>query len=339
MDERQDKLPLLFAEYALDPSIVLHWVKTRQDAYFKDQFGTNVGRLVAKYPKRWAKSVWDLYEKETPQGGRSDSEKKKLELLVEQISKTKMVRRPGTVSGDWLAHAEKEHERARFHAVITRENPRNRDFVLPETDLHHENTNSPLWTNFTPTVRVPRTATDYGDALGPLLRVSQKIVFVDRHLTLDRERYKAPLKKLLSIFWHEANYNVSGPDQKRTATIIVGDRDEEITKTQAEHIRDQYEKFLKIDRENPLIPENGKVVVRYVHPRKDGEERFHNRYILTDIAGVTSSGGLDQQEPGETIQLEDFARCSHDQYLDLWVRYEKDRDLYFDELKTFCFTG
>ena len=61
--------------------------------------------------------------------------------------------------------------------------------------------------------------------------------------------------------------------------------------------------------------------------QKTGGEKFHNRYVLTDLGGVMLGVGLDAGEPGET---DDLSLMSRAQYELRWSQYVTAADGTFD---------
>jgi hypothetical protein len=52
--------------------------------------------------------------------------------------------------------------------------------------------------------------------------------------------------------------------------------------------------------------------------QRDGGDRLHNRYVLTDLGGVSLGVGLDAGEDGET---DDLLLLPHAQYVRRWSQY------------------
>lgn len=98
-------------EYALEPEMVAAWGDRHNHRFFLREFGLGSGRLVSKYPKAWAKKVWDSFD------GASQMDRKRLEELLVRLKET-MVKRKDPVWDDaqesWLENALAEHARHHF---------------------------------------------------------------------------------------------------------------------------------------------------------------------------------------------------------------------------------
>ena len=80
-----------------------------------------------------------------------------------------------------------------------------------------------------------------------------------------------------------------------------------------------WEEFRK-ECENKLpsiIPEDLTLTV-YRWKEREGGEKLHNRYILTDIGGVQFGHGLDEGDLGTT---DDVSRLGDDTYAKRWENY------------------
>ena len=73
------------------------------------------------------------------------------------------------------------------------------------------------------------------------------------------------------------------------------------------------------DKLPSIIPE-GLTLTVYRWKKRDGGERLHNRYILTDIGGVFFGIGLDEGNLGET---DDVVRFRADSYRQRWNDYDE----------------
>jgi len=89
-------------EYALEPEMVAAWGSAHNSRFFSREFGLGQGRLVSRYPKNWARKVWDSYQ------GANQMDRKRLEELLIRLQAT-MVKR-----NDYARHmAEKRSAGAR----------------------------------------------------------------------------------------------------------------------------------------------------------------------------------------------------------------------------------
>ena len=161
-------------EYALEPQLVAGWTDRRDCRHFMQSFEFGQGRVVSRYPKRWSRFVWDAFESS------DDLARTRLVELLARISE-RMVRR-GNVqwddSTDWRENAERVHDRCPFHAILARTNPNSHAHVLTESDL--DDGAAEHWA-VSRGLTVPRKAADMAEAVGPMLRCSSEVIFVDPH--------------------------------------------------------------------------------------------------------------------------------------------------------------
>lgn len=201
---------------------------------------------------------------------------------------------------DWLTNAETEHSRSRFRAILARNNPNQRDFVL-EGDTVEER--HPLWKTRTSPV-VARTAQEMSACVAPLLRVSNEILFIDPHFGPENPRYRRPLEALLATTLKQ---HCGVPPEK--VEIHTGE------KSKADFFKEQCSQLLP-----NIIPH--RMHVRLVRWRqKDRSEKLHNRYILTDKEGVSLGVGLDDGRPGETDEIK---LLDEETYKFRWKQYTSE---------------
>jgi len=278
-------------EYALEPELVATWTDRRDFRYFIERFGLGQGRVVSRYPKRWAALVWEAF------GGTGDLDRKRLEELLAHF-KERMVRRTDIrwePDLAWLANAEREHERRPFHAILARTNPRRSEYVLIGEEVDELST--PLWS----VDRAPpaREAYEMANALAPLLRCSSVVIFVDPYIGQGRSDHR----RTIEAFLDRTMRGRPGPRPDRveihTAAETCGSDD-----------------FIRA-RFRGCVPDGLHVVVRRLEQRQSGE-KLHNRYVLTDLGGVLFGIGLDQGAAGET---EDITLLNRIQYELRWAQY------------------
>jgi hypothetical protein len=108
-----------------------------------------------------------------------------------------------------------------------------------------------------------------------LLRISHEVMFVDPHFRLQELRHRQPLETFLTAVLEE-RYGVL----PTRIEIHIGDSlGFEYFKTECEQ------------RLPSIVPEGIQVhIVRW--REKDGGEKLRNRYILTDIGGMSFGVGL-----------------------------------------------
>jgi hypothetical protein len=261
-------------EYALEPVLLNNWKDFR---CFTEKFGVSRGRMIARYPKRWKRLVYESL------ANCGEIERKRIEEGLNRLYDRLLARHcEWNPQLDWLANAEAEHLHRPFHAILAKTNPNQRNFVLEGDSVDETH---PLW-NIGITRVISRTAREMGACVALLLRVSKEIMFIDPYFRPQELRHRRPLEAFLSAVL-EKRYGML----PTRIEIHTGDS-----------LGYDYFKAEGEQRLPSLIPEGIQVhIVRW--REKDGGEKLHNRYILTDIGGVSFGVGLDDGADGETDEV------------------------------------
>lgn len=270
----------MIAEYALEPEMVATWGDRQNHRYFKGKFGSGQGRLVSRYPKKWAKKVWESF------AGGSEMEKKRLEELLARLQET-MIKRKDFVwdqSLTWLDNASHEHARYPFRAVLARNNPAARPEILCEDRL--DASPCPEWDS-PHNIVVNRRTQDMTAAVRQMLACSRWVKFIDPHVSPGRRDYRLALGAFMDILAGERP--VGPPEFIEIHTGLHG--------AEAEFLRNKFQE---------LIP-NGLQVTLYQWQERTGGQKLHNRYILTDLGGVIFHHGLDAGADGDIDEISRLA--------------------------------
>jgi hypothetical protein len=297
-------------EYALEPELVATWTDRSTCRYFKESFGLGQGRVVSRYPKRWKRLVWDSFD------STDDFARKRLEELLASLSEQMVQRSDARWDGEstsWRNNAESEHERLPFHAILARTNPKNHAHVLTENDIDEDS--AVRWVAERG-CSVERNAAKMADSVAPLLRCSSDVIFVDPYFRPGRKECQRPFAAFLERMVSQR----PGKTPKRVEVHTAADN----TGT---------EEFFREECERKLcgwVPERIQVLVRRLKQKQNGE-KLHNRYILTDLGGVTFGIGLDEGNEGET---DDITLMDRGQYELRWSQYGGNPPAGFDQEET-----
>lgn len=275
----------MIAEYALEPEMVATWGDRANHRFFIREFGSGQGRLVSRFPKKWAKKVWEA------SSGGSDMDNARLTELLVRLQET-MIKRKDFVwdeGATWLDNAVQEHARHSFHAIVARNNHEGRPEILCEDGLAA--TPCPGW-DCPHGIPIIRNAPKLAEAVRGMLACCRWIKFIDPYISPGRPNYRPSLRAFLQIL---ASERPVGPPE--SIEIHTG-----LHNGTADFLRDSFQE---------LIP-NGLSVTLFQWQERPGGQRLHNRYILTDIGGVSFHHGLDIGAEGET---DDLNRLDFDQYL------------------------
>jgi hypothetical protein len=285
-------------EYALEPELVATWSDRRDGRYFIEKFGVGSPRIVSRFPKRWKRMVWDAY------AGGDDLDRKRLIEVVSRLSEV-MVKRPDAPwdqEATWLENAEGEHARVPFHAILARANPRACGQVLAADDLDDD---TYLWKCPTGQI-VPRSASAMASAVAGILRTARVVVLVDPYFGPESGRHRRPLQAFLRAL---VNSRSSGPPARvEVHCSFKSEATEEFFRSECE------------TRLPQIVPAGLEITLFRLRERAGGES-LHNRYILTDIGGVSFGFGLDEGDEGATDDLQLLDRV---QYEERWQQYANE---------------
>jgi hypothetical protein len=260
----------MFYEYALEPTVICSWERAR---YFLDAVGPWKGRFLAKLPKTWARAVLDGLTC-------GDVEKKRIEAKLEQVIRNRCFSlrvvgefRP-TIS--WLDNARAEHARREFRAIIAAVGSGG----PPVLDAGSVDESEPLW-RVEQGQLVARDSAVIAQAVGHLLAVSRHLLVIDPYF-----RANHPTKSdVLS-----ACCLVLPPTGSRVDVhaALGGERDPTYDQAKADALR-------LLPR---ILPTGLTATVSFWLPRNGGQ-RLHNRYLLTEVGGVQFGDGIERGAAGQ----------------------------------------
>ena len=158
---------------------------------------------------------------------------------------------------------------------------------------------------------VVRNTEEMANAVAPLLQYSSQVLFIDPYFSPERLSHRRPLEAFLERLVH---LGIGHPPQR--VEVHTAEKKEE--------------NFFRRECETKLpqcIPEGMHVRFRRLRQRTYGE-KFHNRYILTDLAGISFGTGLDEGAEGETDEVILMGR---ELYEKRWSQYSGDPPAGFDQ--------
>jgi len=270
----------MLKEYAVEPECLNNWQTFR---YLIEQFGVSRGRLISRFPKDWYKRVLNTCSDFTVK------QRWQLEIELKRLKKTAIINSGKDFDGamDWISNAliqfEKRHS---FHAVIVKSHEDPPPGVLIADEITHTD---PLWKT-EHEIRVERTVDDLSGATEGLLKISDRIMFVDKMFEPASERWRDLLARFIAL---------ANTDRRKQLILEYHTKidNDEYGKPENERIQDfqdECRRFLA-----HLIPEELSLkIVRW--DRHHRGDFFHERCILTDKGGIRIDWGLDTGKPGET---------------------------------------
>jgi hypothetical protein len=271
-------------EFALDPAAISDRASAR---YFFDSFRPEKGRLISQFPAKWKKKVFEHCKANMPDGSTSQYIIEKLRKMDGCLVKSGRLFDPDL---DWVVNAVAAHDADPFRAIIS---PTPGPGVLsPDVDE-----DVPAW-NVETTVTAGRRSGELATVCDGLLKTAKELILVDPYF--------------------------SGTSaQMRVLNEILGRATQGFPLERIEyHVKEQmdsesYEARLRAD----VVPGLRDLSVPlYVIRWQDCSETLHDRYILTDRAGVNVAQGLSacRREEADTTDVSllgksafDLRRCQY----------------------------
>ena len=293
-------------EYAVEPALVATWADRRTGRYFRDKFGIGSPRVISRFPKSWKKRVHDAWEaSETEDGGQVA--RRRMEELIQRLSEVMVERRWAVWDSErsWLENA--VDQGVPFHAVLAQHNSTGDPRILVADELDES---VPRWT--APQGRaVPRTADAIAEAVGSMLRIATNVVFIDPYFAPHRQRF---VRVIAACIGASRRGRVAG-----TARIRIFSSDDDERNGTYENFEADCRKRLPRN-----FPAGQEITIRRLGERKGGE-KLHNRYILTELGGVSFGVGLDEAEDLSMAEaVDDLSLLARDQYRLRWRQYADD---------------
>lgn len=270
----------MFKEIAVDPAAVAS--SYLQFNHIIDRFGIPEGRLIAAFPSKWKRLVYDAANAKL----KGHVELKKIEERLRNLPSTAFLsrERPGAgCAEDWIRAAVDEHRRSPFEAVITSNAVEEPGFLLPAdvSSAHPIFAANRQW-------HIRRDAASMSTCCEPLLAHSRHVKLVDPHFDANSRRFKRPLLAF-----------VSRVRPGTTVDIYRGDG------IDAELASDGLQRaFYNWDAK-------GIELRLFFRPQAP----MHNRFVLCDGGGVSFQIGLDDDASGD--RPEDIVTILQE---DVWSR-------------------
>lgn len=275
--------------FAVEPELAATWGKREEFRYIVDKFGLGTPRVLLELPKfnAWRKAVFDA----ATRLDLSQQDQSRLTELIQRLGEHKHRRTDTAYNGlrPWLDNAEAEHARAAFAGILATQNPRNCSAVHVGAHLDQTTTAWEVPTGAT----VLRTAAAITDVLAPMLTNCHAVHLIDPHFGPENPRHQRVLTAIAA---------------RTTAPAVVV----HCASAAAASFFQQAADKLRMRRG---------ISVEYVRWREKSGQRFHNRYVLTELGGVQFGDGLDDDNGKGANQKDDVHLLSPSQYQRLWGAY------------------
>jgi len=285
--------------FALEPKLVATWGKREEFRFVHDKFGLGTPRALLELPvfSKWKRAVYDA----ALGLSLSPADMKRIEELFRLLAEHKCRRSDSLYDGvlDWLENAEREFDRRPYAAILATANPRAHQAVLLAEHLGASEARWHLPTGAT----LARTPAAFAATFGSMLANCRVLHIIDPYFGPQNDRHR----KVLEAFLDVLEMRGSAPDLVRIhcSDSLLG---LSYFEQKAAQMADR-------------LPSGFAVEFIRWRQRQPGGERFHNRYVLTDLGGVTLGLGVEAGEPGET---DDVSLLTREQHLLRWSQYVDD---------------
>jgi len=280
--------------FALEPELVATWGERAEFRFICDKFGLGTPRMLLELPKfsAWKKAVYEAAQKL----GLPDTDMTRVAELLSMFGEHKHRRADTIYDGllSWLENAEREYGRRAFAGILAIANPRSHEAVLVSEQLSAQSARWACAVGASP----QRTPAGLAAEFAPMLTHCYQLHLIDPHFGPENRRHSDVLSAFMNVL-------VQGGGAPRVIRVHCA------KKSEIQFFQDSAKKMA------PRLPVD--VTIEFVRWReRQSGERLHNRYILTDVGGVSLGIGLDAGGPGET---DDLSLLTRDQYALRWEQY------------------
>lgn len=280
----------MIKEFALEPEAIT--ASYRDFCYFTEKFGVHQGRVIAEFPSKWLKMVYESAQQK--HAGKVELNKivERLEMLKKQIV-LNSGRPGGDGNKDWMDRAIDEHARQPFSAIIARINPLHPE-VLVAADLDDSDARFYAIGQR----HIIRTAVQIVDCVCLLLKASKTVKLIDPHFDPTKARWRRMLAHIL---------NALASNGQTGVTLEIHRADNAL----AGNLKNLF------DSRVPDMRPAGITVQVFLHP----DEAMHNRFILTNVGGASFHTGLDDNEDGNSTSTDLVSLLAPDTFAMEWTHY------------------
>ncbi len=257
------------------------------------------GRLLCNmYDGKWQDAVYRQVEGSSWLG---DDVRAVLKILHDQGRLIPRRAESASAPGDdiaWLGEALSSHRRLPFYAILTRAetiskySSKEPIAVCMSLDSVPD---SALWSSVSRSVTVERTAKEMAKAVAPILRTCRSLLFIDPYFNPELYRYWHPIHEFLK------SAVIQRYDPKSLSLIEIHT---------SHNVYPGSPAFREVAKQLSGHIPSGVGVNLVCWSKRDSGPDFHNRYILTNHAGVAFLHGLDEKshDSDEIILLDEDSR-------------------------------
>lgn len=209
------------------------------------------------------------------------------------ISYKTMLESSPTSDIDWCEEALRTHKREPLvgGVVVTEKTKKSYDSEKRVQQIDRlfsdEKSKTKWWWSMLkePSVQLTRSAEDYEQHLGPILRFASFIKFFDPHLDFRKKRYKVLLNLLIKMAKERASEN--GPPK-----ITIHRSSSEGSGSNLRHLdRDAFRR--NFERVTKPIHQQGLNIEVFFWDKFDDRGKFHDRFMISNLVSASLTNGFD----------------------------------------------
>lgn len=294
-------------EYALDPELLKSWAANERDyREFLREYGLGTPRLSSSFPKQNKSKFRSFYLQKSPSNTQSLQAQRYVEM-VNYLAES-LVYRDGfeCTSTDWSENVLAEDMRKPFYGVLTStvmDTPR----CLTVTTMYSDGS---IW-NHQRQAQVARTYDSCFPLLRDILRLAKdKIVFIDPYGWNDRA--VSFIGNLIGGVHHNRVHSAV-PE-----LILCYKRKRGGGSPDATYVKAQLAERLAFIQ--------GLQLGVYELDDRPGHDVFHNRYLLTELGGVSLGHGVDLSE--NAAHSDELNLLRRQVYIQKWQQFVEDRSCF-----------
>jgi hypothetical protein len=285
--------------FALQPEVLLEGSVIQR----LEQFGFDQGRIIGRVPEGWRRLIGDAFKNADP------SIKKQLELQLFRLHNARALQPlpQNDANSSWISSATNVSSEYLHGIIVKDRGGLSDDRIL---DLSDHFGGSEVW-NVTTNVLSGRDARSMASQVSGLMRYAYVIKFVDHYLSSERRhidfieqslkyRSNSPLRAKLNVEFHFGWKRRRPGDDYATLQL------------QSRSFFDSLVQSTRLALSD-LLRQNDEVTwCQWTEKEDQDHQRFHERYVLTDLGGVEFGGGLDTGNPSQHTSVNLLSKSTVD---------------------------
>ncbi len=289
----------MVSEYAVDPEV---FDDCGSFYAFWNQIGPSNGRLISEVPKKWREKAFNTLRQTLPPGNVQD--KTRLEGWLKSRVPPRGVKERfwcgrdlSDVAGvsDWLSKIRIFHQHMPFRGIVCKSRQFDSKYLVTLDQVRCDDPDCPAWKVEVSDFAIPREAQYLALALEPLLALSRVIKFVDPYLYLTETRYRKTVTAVTECFLRRTA-GLTGRHIEIHCSNDIRVGGQRLTAHDMEQGLATYKRNVKGDLA-------GVEVKLCIWEEKPGHQRFQDRFVITDIAGIEIKHDLSEGAPTDKWRL------------------------------------